>query len=229
MRKILKSFASVILVPLTQWYLRKKRKYTFRGTTVTVLPGVFHPGIFHSTTFVLKYLEQQPLDNKKLLEIGSGTGLISIRAAKAKALVTATDLSLLAIENTAMNAKLNNAQIHIVQSDLFTHLEKNIFDWIVINPPYYARNPQNETDLAWYCGENFEYFRKLFAQLKNYLKPDTMTVIVLTRGCDLKKIFSIAGQHGFQFDLLKEKRVWFDGKDFLYSIKPISSTVSTQV
>lgn len=219
MRKILKNFASAFLVPLTQWYLRKERKYTYRGTAITVLPGVFHPGMFSSTTFILEFLEQQVLTKKKLLEIGSGTGLISIRAAKANAQVTASDLSLIAIENTAMNAKSNNAEIHIVHSDLFTQLEKDTFDWIIINPPYYAQNPKNENDLAWYCGENFEYFEKFFNQLNGYIASTSQVIIVLTKGCDLQKIFSLGKRAGFEFELMKEKSVFFDEKDFLYRIR----------
>src|SRR5688500_18013732 len=107
MRKVLKSLAAIFLIPLTKWYLRKERRYSYQGINVTVLPGVFHPGIFHSTSFILKYLDEQDLGNKKLIEIGSGTGLISIRAAKANAVVTATDLSLTAIQNTALNAESN--------------------------------------------------------------------------------------------------------------------------
>lgn len=220
MRKMFKNFASIFLVPLTQWYLQKKRRYTFRGTIVTVLPGVFHPGIFHSTVFILKYLEQQPLAGKTLLEIGSGTGLISIRAAKANALVTATDLSPIAIGNTTLNAQLNHAKINIIQSDLFTQLEKEIFDWIVINPPYYARKPQSESDLAWYCGENFEYFEKLFDQLKDYTSAKAQVIIVLTKGCDLQKIFQLGRQRSFEFELIRENKVLFDEKDFLYRIRP---------
>lgn len=220
MRKIFKNFATIFLVPLTQWYLQKKRRYTFRGTAITVLPGVFHPGIFHSTVFILNYLEQQPLTGKTLLEIGSGTGLISIRAAKANALVTATDLSATAIGNTTLNAKLNHVNINIIQSDLFAHVEKNAFDWIVINPPYYARNPLSESDLAWYCGENFEYFEKLFDQLNSYTSEKSQVIIVLTKGCDLQKIMQLGRQRGFEFELIRENKVLFDEKDFLYRIRP---------
>lgn len=219
MRKIIKNFASFFLIPLTQWYLRKERKYTYRGTGITVLPGVFHPGMFSSTIFILEYLERQNLSQKKLLEIGSGTGLISIRAAKAHAQVTASDLSLIAIKNTAINAKFNNVDINIAHSDLFIRLPKGTFDWIIINPPYYAQDPKNENDLAWYCGKNHEYFEKLFIQLQGYMVLTTQVIIVLTKGCDLEKIFFLGKQAGLKFELIGEKKVFFDEKDFLYRIK----------
>lgn len=218
MRRLLKKCASVILIPLTEWYLRKERKYTFRGTTVTVMPGVFHPGIFHSTLFILQYLDRQVLAKKSFLELGSGTGLISIMAAKAKAYVTATDLSLRAIENTRKNARLNYVEIQIIHSDLFNSLEKKLFDWIIINPPYYPKNPQNDKDLAWYCGADFEYFQNLFGKLNGFISPKTQVIMVLTKACNLEKLFIIGKQSGFEFHLLAENRVFFDEKDLLFQI-----------
>ena len=105
MRKWLKRGAEVFLIPLTRWYLKNPRRHTYRGITVSVLPGVFHPGLFSSTKFLLEFLQDQNLKNSSLLELGCGTGLISIVAAKAGAKVTACDLSLLAINTANQNFK----------------------------------------------------------------------------------------------------------------------------
>ena len=219
MRRVFKRLASVFLVPLTRWYLRKKRKYTYQQTTVTVLPGVFHPGLFSSTGLLLGYIEEKIIPGETLLEIGSGTGLISVIASKKHARVTALDKSFAAIENTSLNAKKNNVEIEVIQSDLFESLNRKEFDWIVINPPYYARDPQTESDLAWYCGKDFEYFRNLYKGLPGVMHPASQVIMVLTMGCDLKQIFSIGSAAGFRFQLVKEKKVFFDGKDMLYSLQ----------
>lgn len=214
--------AAAVLVPLTKWYLRNERMYHRNGIKAIVLPGVFHPGLFSSTNFLLDFLTQQDLKNKSLLELGCGTGYLSVAAVRAGATVTASDLSSLAVQNTKLNATRNNVSINVVRSDLFANIS-GTFDWIVINPPYYARNPENERDLAWHCGEGFEYFYKLFGQLREYMHPDTTVLMVLTLGCDLEKIFLIGKENGFEFELLKEKRVLFDERDFLYRIIKSSS------
>ena len=226
MRKFFKRIVAFFLVPLTRWYLRKERTFAYNGITIHIFPGVFHPGFFHSTRFILSYLNDQPLVGKSFLELGCGSGLISIIAAKAGANVTASDLSLKAIENTKYNAKVNHTVLKIVHSDLFDNIDKIPFDWIVINPPYYARKPESEQDLAWHCGENFEYFRKLFLSLGDYTHPGTEVIMVLTKGADVSSIETIAVENGFEFELLKENPVFFDEKDFLYRIIVNSSAAN---
>lgn len=223
MRKLFKRVISFFLIPFTKWYLRKERYFRYRDIAIAVHPGVFHPGLFYSTKFLLEFLDGRPLLGKKFLELGCGTGTIAVVAARAGAVVTASDLSLKAVENTRVNAENNHVNIRIVHSDLFDGLDIQLFDIIIINPPYYSQSPKNEEELAWNCGENFEYFSKLFSTIDQYINTDTEVIMVLTRGCDLKSIFTIAQRYNVSFTLLREKAVLFDGRDFLYQIKKTMS------
>jgi release factor glutamine methyltransferase len=218
MRKVLKRVAGLVLIPLTKWYLSRERVYNKDGIRVHVMPGVFHPGLFSSTTLLREFLYEQDLNGSTLLELGCGTGLLSIAAAKKGASVTASDINPRAIENTERNAIANDVPLEIVASDLFTDLPDRSFDWIIINPPYYAKKPTSQADLAWYCGENFEYFEKLFTQLKSY--RDNKIIMVLTLECDLQRIQAIADKNGFRLEGIREKKSLFDGKNLLYQIRP---------
>jgi release factor glutamine methyltransferase len=220
MRKIIKRFASFFLIPLTKWYLRKERVYHYKNITVKILPGVFHPGLFYSTKFVLEFLADEDLKNKTFLELGCGTGLISIAAAKAGAHVTSSDLSTKAIENIILNKKINHVEIKTIHSDLFDSINE-VFDFIIINPPYYGKEVSNENELCWNCGKEFEYFEKLFRQLTKHINNSSSVIMVLTKGCDLQRIFAIAKKSNFDFELIKEKDVLFDEKDFLFRIKAV--------
>ena len=215
MRKWFKRGISFFLMPLARWYLMKERNYHYQGFSISVLAGVFHPGLFSSTKIILDFLRHQQLKNSTLLELGCGTGLISIVAEKAGADVTASDLSLAAIKNASHNIRENGANIKLIHSDLFENIGKCKFDWIIINPPYYAKSVVKEEELAWHCGKDFQYFHQLFYSLPDFMHSKTRVIMVLTLGCELDKIFKIAEGKGFYRELLKEKNVLFDGKVFL--------------
>lgn len=219
MRKIFKRVVSLFLIPATKWYLRKERAYEYDGIKIKVPPTVFHPGLFPSTRFLLSYLKKQELDEKLFLELGCGSGLISIWAAKRKAVVIGCDLNPAAVGASKANALINGAEVRIFHSDLFTALPKERFDWIVINPPYYSKAVTSEEELAWNCGEHFEYFEKLFSRLKEHIHPSSHVVMVLTQGCNIDTIQKIASQNNFVMELRDEQKVLFDGRDFIYAIQ----------
>ncbi len=74
--------------------------------------------------------------DKKVLDMCTGSGAIAIAISKgSNAVVVASDISDKALELAGENAKINDAEIEFVQSDLFTNI-KGKYDIITINPPY---------------------------------------------------------------------------------------------
>lgn len=201
-----------VLGPLVRRYLSKVRTHNYRGIKVIVLPSVFHPGLFFSSKILIRFLELNfDFRNKTILDLGAGSGLISIYCAKNGAAVTCSDINDVAIEGLRENAALNNVRLQIIKSDLFADIPNQNFDLIIINPPYYPKAVQTVHDLAWYCGENFEYFRKLFDQLSKVLNtrnPRPRVVMILSEDCRISEIRSIAAAHGVTLDLVYSKVVW---------------------
>jgi release factor glutamine methyltransferase len=222
MRKLFKRVSSWILIPITQWYVRKKRTFRYENISLTILPGVFHPGLFGSSKFLLQYLNEAEVSGKTFLDVGTGSGAIAIMAATRGANVTAIDLSTIAVENAALNAKQNNVGINVLHSDLFSAVPPTTFDFIFINPPYYPRTPVSEAELAWYCGDDFQYYHGLFAKMPAFIHSQTIIVMVLSQGCDVHKIFEIAASNKFSFEVLREKSVLFDEKNFLFQLRKTS-------
>ena len=214
-----------ILLPLprlVQWYLSKKRTCRYKNLSIDVLPGVFHPGLFFSSKMLLQFVETLSIKNAIVLEIGAGTGIVSLLATKMGAKVTATDISQKALDNIHLNARKNNLKLDIIHSDVFENLPITKFDFILVNPPYYAKPPQKEEEFAWYCGEHHEYFVRFFNGISGFSTDKTQTLMVLSDVCNLSAIFKIGHDHHFEFVKLSEQSLWVDGKNYIYQIKKIA-------
>ncbi len=217
-RDFLKPIIHRVYQPLLMRYLARQRRYRYGDIQVAVHPGVFHPGLFFSTKILLQYLARQPLSGKSFLELGAGSGLISVFAARQGAVVTASDISQSAIANIQKNARMNSAAVTAIHSDLFADIPTQQFDWIVINPPYYPRNPANESEHAWFCGEDFQYFQALFSQLGNFIRADNQVIMILSEDCQLAHIRALAGERNIAMSQILRKRVW--GEDnFIFQLK----------
>ncbi len=209
----LRTLAKRVLYPLLRaWYGRygrRPRQYRFRHLRCTVLPGVFHPGLFFSTELLMRFLEKQSIQGLSLLEIGSGSGAVSCWAAHLGANVTAIDVNPAAVACTEQNARENGLSLRVLASDLFDQVPAaQRFERVVINPPYYPRTPQNEAERAFFCGENFEFFEKLARQLPGHLAENALVWMILSEDCALEAIEQILARGGFSFRLAHQARVW---------------------
>ncbi len=196
LRNVVKRLLGPVLKPVASWYSNKSRTWDYLGVKAVVLPDVFHPGLFLSTKILARYLKGQNLTGKRVLELGCGSGFLSSFAAKNGAEATASDINPAAVENAKANASLNNVAVESVASDLFENFADRQFDLMVINPPYYPQAPSNAAEHAWYCGPEFEYFQRLFAELPKHVAANGQVLMILSEDCAIERIGSIAQQHG---------------------------------
>ena len=200
MRKIVKYLVSHTYKPVLENYLSKTRSYSYKGISLEIPAGVFHPRFFYSTKFLLNHIMHEQLTQQSVLELGAGSGLISIYAAFNGATVTATDINPVAVNCLKKNMADNNVNLEVLQSDLFADIPIKPYKFILLNPPYYKRDPESYSQFAWYCGKNGEYFHKLFAELEHYLDDCTKVYMVLCEGCDLAMIKNAAANKQFSLN-----------------------------
>ncbi len=204
--------------PLLERYLSRTRRYRYGAIVLDISPEVFHPGFFYSTELLLKYLGRLPLHEKKVLELGCGSGLISIAAAQKGAHVTASDINPVAIDFLHTNSAVNGVHLNILQSDLFAAIPEQRFDIIAINPPYYKKQAVTAKDHAWFCGEHGEYFSVLFDKLARYMHEESEVLMVLFDGCDMNMIRGFAKQNNFSLNCVQRKRNLLE-TNFIYKIE----------
>ncbi|MEG0748392.1 MAG: peptide chain release factor N(5)-glutamine methyltransferase [Cetobacterium sp.] len=93
--------------------------------------------------FILKEIE-----NPKVLDIGTGSGAISVTIAKEipTSTVLGADISLEALEVAVENRKLNDVEknLKFIKSDVFSNIKDIDFDMIISNPPYIPQEEYEE-------------------------------------------------------------------------------------
>lgn len=220
MRRLPAKLISPALQFFIRHYFKKPRTYRYKKIRAVVNPGVFFPHFTLSTRLLLQFLEDKNLKDKRFLELGCGTGIISVFAAGRGAVVTASDINPAAIENAQLNAEKNKVILTTVLSDLFIRIPPQIFDCIIINPPYYPKNPKTDAEKAWFCGENFEYFERLFPELGAYFNSESAVYMILSEDCQFEKISALAEKNQLKLVTVFQKQKWGE-ISFIYEVRRV--------
>ncbi|MEP0262737.1 methyltransferase [Dokdonia sp.] len=217
LRNLIKKVTHPFLKKGADYYYKKPRPYSYKGITTMVHPDVFPPHLTLSTKILLDFISEIDLTQKTFLELGCGSGIISLFASQKGAKVTASDINTTALEYLNNASKNNELPIDCVHSDLFENIAEKQFDYIFINPPYYPKSPENIKQQAWFCGEEFEYFKSLFKQLPKYLSKENTTYMILSEDCELEKIKRIALENNVIMEHVYETKKMGE-KNFIFSI-----------
>ena len=125
-------------------------------------------------------LTENPEENLKILDIGTGSGAIALGLAKNRPgwSVTAADISQEALELASENARNQNLNIFFKKSDCFAEISEK-YDIIVSNPPYISREDESEVGLnvlhsephlALFADEDgLAIYRRIAEDAKDYL------------------------------------------------------------
>jgi release factor glutamine methyltransferase len=130
------------------------------------------------TFMLIDSLEVVP--GERALEVGCGSGLISLHLAKAGATVTAVDVNQEAALCAKAAAGLNGLRLEVIRSDLFQNVH-GCFDLIVFNPPYLRGEGTDVSDLAWAGGRTgTETLGRFLEQAPSHLNQDGRIVVIVS-------------------------------------------------
>jgi len=195
-----------------------------RGVPLVVFPGVFHPGLFFSTPLLLDALDQLELKmGSHVLDLGTGTGVCAIFAAKKGAQVTATDISPIAVRCARVNVVINclDDQVRVLEGDLFRPVRKKRFDLIIFNPPYYEGKPRTWYEYAWQGQKVLDRFAE---GLGVHLAEGGRALISVSTELDIAAVKEQLRENGFE--LRERRRRRLPGETmFVYECIPSSASV----
>ena len=136
------------------------------GLTISVEPGVYQT----STDSELMAASVHITSKQRFLEIGCGTGVVSLALAKRALQGVGTDINERAIENSRKNAEtLGITNVKFLVSDVFENVE-GTYDVIVCNPPYTNHETSDVIERMFWDPDN-DMKREFFNEAHNHLSP----------------------------------------------------------
>ncbi len=173
---------------------------------ISVKEGVYRPD--DDSYLLVSLIEVNKGDS--VLEIGCGSGVISIHCALAGGKVTVVDINDEAAKLTKINAKTNGAELqNVLVGDMFEPVKGN-WDVMIFNPPYLPKIEGSDTDVRWDGGERGdETILRFLEEARRYMHEDSRLYLC---GSDMSPMDEIQGfieQH-YTVHATKEKRYDFE-------------------
>lgn len=206
----------------------KPYEIEYGGIPLTVFPNVYAPEFFDDSLWYAKEL-QEIIGNKSLLEIGTGTGVISVFCAMNGAQVVATDINPDAVKNAQANAERHKLGISVREGDVYNALKADEkFDFIFWAHPFNNWDVSVD-DMLLRSGldQGYESLRVYIEGARDHLTPEGKLLLGTGDSADLPSIAQIAKENGYTLKLVREMdRPLESGKearikDLIYEFVPI--------
>ena len=150
------------------------------GTPLLVLPTVFNPRLLRTGAFFARVIASEQLGAQgDVLDLGTGSGICAVFAARQARRVVAVDINRAAVRCASLNARLNQleARIDCRHGDLFSPVAGERFDTVFFNPPFIAGPPADAQDHAW---RSVDVAARLAAGLREHLAPGGRAYLLLS-------------------------------------------------
>ena len=130
------------------WLINKIQKFGPRrvkvlGDTYQISENVFNPGRYYTSKFMAENIAVKSSD--KVLDMGTGSGIQAIAAARHAREVVGVDINPEAVLYAKENIKAVGLEerVSVIQGDLFSSLgPEDKFDVILFTPPYFDGTPK---------------------------------------------------------------------------------------
>ena len=167
-------------------------------------PEVYPPS--DDSILLVESLDVVP--REKVLEVGCGSGVVSIHCAKNGCYVTAVDVNPRAVELTRRNAEANGTDIRVLESDVYGNVD-GVFDTIVFNLPYLPVDEEGLLAKAWSGGpDGLGPLPRLLEGAPDHLVPDGRVVVVVSSLTEPRALEEAL--EGYEVRTIGEQRLFFE-------------------
>ncbi len=205
--------ARIIRALLRAWHLstlRRTKIVDFLGHKLVLTSATFDPRYAVSTTLITRVAQRLTKRSYRVLELGCGSGAVSIAIASYCNRVVCYDIDPRCIAVARINASINGVNNAEFTRSPDTVLKMGPYDMILSNPPYLPLNPSDTRDLAWCCGETHTALAEILDMASRVAKRGTLLLITCSSVTPLGKCVELASTRGFKFIDRVCKRTPFD-------------------
>lgn len=190
---------------------RREAQMDNEGNHIVVFNDVYPPS--EDSYLLLDALEVNQKDS--VLEVGSGSGVISVDLLRRAGKVVSVDLSLSAVRNTMENIRKHGLEHvgEVVQSDLATAISPDArFSMIVFNPPYLPIDEYTTSlDQALVGGEQGnEVILRFLSQASHLLRQNGSIYLVMSSLSDPGSVQESMRSLGLTVDVPATKSQFFE-------------------
>ncbi len=161
----------------------------WRDLHLVVVPTVSNPRLLRTGVFFADFIESRSIEpDTRVLDLGSGSGICALVAARRSLRVTAVDINPAAVRCLKANAYVNGLQDNIDarHGNLFAPVQRQRFDLVLFNPPFLLGEPRDSRDAAWRGAGLAETFS---AELGEHLRPGGSALLLLSSWGDACPLF----------------------------------------
>jgi release factor glutamine methyltransferase len=176
------------------------------GTPLLVIPSVFNPKLLRTGAFLAEQLDHGWVGAAtRVLDMGTGSGVCAVRAARYARSVVAVDINPAAVRCATLNALLNGVEsrLEVRHGDLFAPVAAERFDLILFNPPFMRGAPRDDRERAWRCPGVAERFA---ADLPAHLTAGGCALVLLSSFGDAAAFLQAFARHGLSISAVRERR-----------------------
>lgn len=155
-------------------------------------------------------------EGQSVLEIGTGSGLVSMYASLLTDDVTATDINYNALELAEKNFKLNNINtIKLEFGDLFEPVKDKKFDVILFNTPYLPTDSDDiindDLNYAFDGGlDGRKVIDRFINQVSNHLNDKGIVQIIQSSLSDNDRTLDMFDRNGFVAEIAESEKFFFE-------------------
>ena len=174
---------------------------------IFVMPGVANPKVLRTGAFFAAQIDACEIaPGAAVLDMGTGSGVCALAAARRVPRVVAVDVSPAAVRCARLNALLNDLdeRVDVREGDLFAPLEGERFDLVLFNPPFLLGAPKDHRDAAWRSEDGA---RRFAAGLGEHLAPGGAALVLLSSFGDACALYEVELRaNGFRLEVFARRR-----------------------